>query len=321
MQLQLSQVIKNQMFEGYVLVKASEQRTSSNGSKFLDMTLGDVSGEFNAKMWDGTVAPPAAGTVIKIRAMMQEYNGRPQLRVDKLRPVTEKDNVDMSLLLPCAPYPPEDMLSVIRGRVERMRDEELKRLVTYRLDQCGEALMYYPAATRLHHAERSGLLHHTSTMLRMADAVCGVYTQLDGDLLAAGVILHDLCKITEIRADASGVAIDYSREGQLLGHIVRGVSELDKACEALSVREETRLMLEHMILSHHDLPEYGSPKPPMFPEAEVLHVLDLLDARMFEMDSALKNVAPGTFTERIWSLDRRLYRRERPPKNAEKGEE
>ncbi len=321
MQLQLSQVIKNQMFEGYVLVKASEQRTSSTGSKFLDMTLGDVSGEFNAKMWDGTVQPPAAGTVVKIRAMMQEYNNRPQLRVDKLRPVTEKDNVDMSLLLPCAPYPPEDMLSVIKSRVDRMQDEELKRLVTYRLDQCGEALMYYPAATRLHHAERSGLLHHTSTMLRMADAVCGIYTQLDGDLLAAGVILHDLCKITEIRADASGVAIDYSREGQLLGHIVRGVSELDKACEALSVREETRLMLEHMILSHHDLPEYGSPKPPMFPEAEVLHVLDLLDARMFEMDNALKNVAPGTFTERIWSLDRRLYRRERPPKNAEKSEE
>ena len=317
MQLQLSQVIKNQMFEGYVLVKASEQRTSSNGSKFLDMTLGDVSGEFNAKMWDGTVAPPAAGTVIKIRAMMQEYNNRPQLRVDKLRPVTEKDNVDMSLLLPCAPYPAEDMLSVIMSRVDSMQDEELKKLVNYRLAQCGEALRYYPAATRLHHAERSGLLHHTSTMLRMADAVCGVYTQLDSDLLAAGVILHDLCKITEIRADASGVAIDYSREGQLLGHIVRGVSELDKACEALSIREETRLMLEHMILSHHDLPEYGSPKPPMFPEAEVLHILDLLDARMFEMDSALKNVAPGTFTERIWSLERRLYRRERAPKAEE----
>ena len=80
-------------------------------------------------------------------------------------------------------------------------------------------------------------------------------------------------------------------------------------------------MLEHMILSHHDLPEYGSPKPPMFPEAEVLHILDLLDARMFEMDSALKNVAPGTFTERIWSLERRLYRRERAPKSTEKGEE
>ena len=317
----VSQFVKDSRFDGFLLVRAAEQRAASNGSKYLDMTLGDRTGEINAKMWDGTVQPPAAGTVVKIRAMMQEYNNRPQLRVDKLRPVTEKDNVDMSLLLPCAPYPPEDMLSVIKSRVERMKDEELKRLVTYRLDQCGEALMYYPAATRLHHAERSGLLHHTSTMLRMADAVCGVYTQLDGDLLAAGVILHDLCKITEIRADASGVAIDYSREGQLLGHIVRGVSELDKACEALSIREETRLMLEHMILSHHDLPEYGSPKPPMFPEAEVLHVLDLLDARMFEMDSALKNVAPGTFTERIWSLDRRLYRRERPSKTEEKSEE
>lgn len=311
MQLQLAQVIKNQMFEGYVLVRTSERRTSSNGSKFLDMTLGDVSGEFNAKMWDGTVQAPAPGTVIKIRAMMQEYNNHPQLRVDKLRPVTEKDDVDMSLLVPCAPYPPEDMLGIIRERVDRMKDAELRALVEYRLEQCGGALMYYPAATRLHHAERSGLLHHTSTMLRMADAVCGIYTQLDSDLLAAGVILHDLCKITEIRADESGVATDYSREGQLLGHIVRGVSELDKACEALSVREETRLMLEHMILSHHDLPEYGSPKPPMFPEAEVLHVLDLLDARMFEMGNALSGIAPGTFTDRIWSLERRLYRRER----------
>ncbi len=311
MQLQLAQVIKNQIFEGFVLVRTSEQRTSSNGSKFLDMTLGDVSGECNAKMWDGTVLPPAPGSVVKIRAMMQEYNNHPQLRVDKMRPVGDKDDVDMSLLVPCAPYPAEDMLSVIQERVNRMQDEELQAVVKARLEQCGGALMYYPAATRLHHAERSGLLHHTSTMLRMAEAVCAVYPTLDADLLAAGVILHDLCKITEIRADENGVAIDYSREGQLLGHIVRGVSELDKTCEALGVREETRVMLEHMILSHHDLPEYGSPKPPMFPEAEVLHVLDLLDARMFEMNNALSNVAPGAFTERIWSLDRRLYRREK----------
>ena len=146
MQIQLSRLIKNQMFEGFLLVKNSEQRTSSNGSKFLDMTLSDVSGEFNAKMWDGAVQPPKAGTVIKVRAMMNEYNGRPQLRVDKLRAVTDKDEVDMSLLVPCAPEAPDTMEGFIRERVAKIDDAELRKVVEYRLDEAGDALSYYPAA-------------------------------------------------------------------------------------------------------------------------------------------------------------------------------
>lgn len=315
MQNQLARLIKNQMFEGFLLVKNSEQRTSSNGSKFLDMTLADVSGEFNAKMWDGATQPPKPGSVVKVRAMMNEYNGRPQMRVDKLRPATDKDEVDMSLLVPCAPEAADTMESRIRQRVTKIEDNELRALVEYRLDEAGEALFYYPAAQKLHHAERSGLLHHTGTMLQMGDMVCDIYPTLDRDLLAAGVILHDLCKITELVADESGVVSDYSREGLLLGHLVQGVSVLMRACEKLGVREELKLMLSHMILSHHDLPEYGSPRRPMFPEAEVLHILDLLDARMFEMNYALNATAPGTFTERIWSLERKLYRREKPQKD------
>ena len=316
-QLQLARVMKNQIFEGFVLVRAAEQRTSSNGGKFLDMTLCDLSGEFNAKVWDGAAQPPKAGSVIKIRAMMQEYNNHPQLRVDKMRPAVEKDEVDMGMLVPCAPQPADDMLKEINARIDRMRDEDLQRVTRLRLSQCGGKLMYYPAATKLHHAERAGLLHHTSTMLRMADAVCQIYPTLDADLLAAGVILHDLCKIDEIKADESGMAAEYTREGQLLGHIVMGVSALAKACDEAGVKGEKKLMLQHMLLSHHDLPEYGSPKPPMFPEAEVLHVIDLLDARMFEMNRALDAINPGAFTERIWSLDRKLYRRAHPPVRKE----
>ena len=107
MQTQLAHLIKNQMFEGYLLVKGGEQRTSSNGSKFLDMTLADISAEVNAKMWDGNTPAPKCGQVIKVRAMMLEYNGRPQLRVDKLRPLEERDQVDMRLLVPCwrPPFP------------------------------------------------------------------------------------------------------------------------------------------------------------------------------------------------------------------------
>ena len=312
-QPQLGSMIKGQVFDGFLLVRQATQRTSSNGGKYLDMTLCDISGEVNAKMWDGLTPPPPAAQVIRVRGMMQEYNGRPQLRVDKMRLAVETDGVDMTALAPCAPEPPSEMLDYILNRVDAFADRELKDLVLMRLEECGDKLSYYPAASKLHHAERSGLLHHTSTMLRAAGAICEIYPTLDADLLAAGVVLHDLCKITEMKADEIGVVSDYTAEGMLIGHLVRGVAELDRCGRALKVRPELLMMLEHMILSHHDLPEYGSPKPPMFPEAEVLHVLDLLDARMFEMNRALQNAQPGGFTERIWSLERKLYRRKEAP--------
>ena len=308
-QAQLGSMIKGQVFDGYLLVRQAQQRTSANGNKYLDLTLCDISGEVNAKMWDGQTPPPAAASVIRLRGMMQEYNGHPQLRVDKLRPATESDDIDMALLAPCAPYPAADMLDYILNRVDAFSDRELKELVLMRLEECGDKLTYYPAASRLHHAERSGLLHHTSTMLRAAGAICEIYPTLDADLLAAGVILHDLCKVTEMEADEIGAVSDYTPQGMLVGHLVQGVAELDRCGRQLRVNPELLMMLEHMILSHHDKPEFGSPKPPMFPEAEVLHTLDLLDARMFEMNRELKNARPGGFTERIWSLDRKLYRR------------
>ena len=308
-QPQLALMIKGQMFDGYLLVRSAAQRTSSNGSKYLDLTLCDISGDVNAKFWDSLTPPPAVATVIRIRGMMQEYNNRAQLRIDKMREITEADDIDMSALTPVAPYPPKQMLDEISDCIDEMKDEQLRILLRSRLHECGEQLSYYPAATKLHHAERSGLLHHTTTMLKAAKAICGIYPTLDIDLLCAGVILHDLCKIKEINADELGMATDYTREGNLIGHLVMGVAELHRLGKQLGVRDELLMLLEHMILSHHDLPEYGSPKPPMFPEAEVLHVLDLLDARMFEMKRELANVQPGSFTERVWSLDRRLYRR------------
>ena len=305
----LAEMIKGQMFDGFLLTRTATQRTSSNGSKFLDMTLCDISGEVNAKMWDSYTPAPNVADVLRVRGMMTEYNGKPQLRVDKMRVAAETDDFDMSALAPCAPRPAAEMLDFILNRVDAFRDPELKQLVLTRLEECGDKLNYYPAASKLHHAERSGLLHHTSTMLRMAGHVCEVYPTLDSDLLAAGVILHDLCKISEMDSDEIGMVSDYTAEGMLIGHLVQGVAELARLGRNLGVKKETMLLLEHMILSHHDLPEYGSPKKPMFPEAEVLHVLDLLDARMFEMNRALATTQPGAFTDRIWSLDRKLYRR------------
>ena len=299
---------KDLKFEGFLLVHTSEQRASSNGSKYLDMTLCDRTGEMNAKMWDGTVTPPKVGGVVKVRAQVTEYNGRLQLRVNKVREA-EEGEYDLSFLVPCAPYPARDMLKEITDTVDAMGNTVLQKLVRGMLELAGDKLMYYPAAQRLHHAERSGLLHHTSSMLRLAKAVVTVYPWLDKELLYAGVIVHDLSKIREMKSDESGNVNDYTTEGLLLGHLVRGVTQVREAARRANLPEDEEyvLLLEHMVISHHGEAEFGSPRPPMFPEAEMLHWIDLVDARMNEMNGILRRTPAGAFSEKIWSLDRRVY--------------
>ena len=303
----IASLVKDDKFTGFVLVRMAEQRQSAKGDKYLDMTLGDNTGDLNAKMWDGRIEPPQVGSVIKVKTTVQEYNGRLQLRVEQMRKPTEQDDVDMSRLMLCAPEKPEDMLRQIYDAIDRMKTPDLQKLLREMLSACGDKLSYYPAAQRLHHAERSGLLHHTTSMLRAAEAILGVYPFLDADLLIAGVIAHDLSKTREMLSDEAGNVRDYSAEGLLLGHLVRGVTEVRAAAERAGVDGEYVLLLEHMVISHHGTPEFGSPRPPMFPEAEVLHMIDDLDAKMNEMEGIMKRTPAGAFSEKIWSLDRRLY--------------
>ena len=298
---------KDDRFIGFLLVRMAEQRQSSKGDKYLDMTLGDATGDLNAKVWDGKAVPPQVSTVIKVQATAQEYNGRMQLRVERLRAVTPQDEVDMSALTLCAPEAPEAMLAEINGTVDAMQNDDLKKILREMIGACGEKLVYYPAAQRLHHAERSGLLHHTVSMLRTAKAILPIYPFLDADLLLAGVIAHDLSKTAEMQSDNLGNVKDYTTEGLLLGHLVRGVTEVRLAAERAGVSGEYVLLLQHMVISHHGEAEFGSPRPPMFPEAEALHMIDDLDAKMNEMEGVMKRTPKGAFSEKIWSLDRRLY--------------
>lgn len=180
-QQRVCDLTKDQRFEGFLLVRTSDQRTGGNGAKYLDMNLADRTGEINAKVWDGNVPPPAPGTVVKVRGGTLEYNGRLQLRVEKLRTVADGDEVDMSSLTPCAPEAPESMLAEIEAAVDAFQSEPLRRLTRELLRRFDEKLRYYPAAQRIHHAERSGLLHHTTGMLRTARAIIQVYPWLNSD--------------------------------------------------------------------------------------------------------------------------------------------
>ena len=201
------------------------------------------------------------------------------------------------------------MYRYILDAANAIGDPDMKKVALKVLTDNKDRLMYYPAASRNHHAEYGGLLWHMKRMLANGVSMCGVYEFLNKDLVVTGVIIHDIEKLNEIDASELGIASGYSRKGQLLGHITQGATLIDEISKELGIPEEKAVMLEHMILSHHYEPEFGSPKKPMFPEAEILHYLDIIDARMFDMEEALDTVEPGSFTERVRTLDnRRLYK-------------
>lgn len=312
----------------FFMVKASAIKTGANGKQYLDITLGDNSGEVSAKKWDVSEEEHTrlnaikVKDIIKVKALVTEWAGQLQLRIQRIRPAAEADGQEIGDFLKAAPEDPQAMYTYILTVAEKLRDEDLRKLCVKILTENRERLLYYPAAQKNHHAQLGGLLYHTKRMLMTGERVCQVYTNLNADFVLAGVILHDMEKLNEIEAGSDGIATGYSFEGQMLGHIVQGVKMIDRETEALDFPREKAIMLEHMILAHHYEPEYGSPKKPLFPEAEVLHYLDILDARMFDMQAALENTEPGQFSEKVRTLDnRRLYKPEFAAKEKETASE
>ncbi len=311
----IGQLRTDDEIQDFFMVKAIAIKIGSNKKQYLDMVLCDKTGELTAKKWDVADAELPAlneigeSDVIKLKGTVTEWNGMRQLRVLKLRKSVPEDNVELMDYIKAAPEKAEDMYGFIVDKAGEMKDAELKKLCLRVLEDNREKLMYYPAAAKNHHAELAGLLYHMKRMLMTAERICEVYPNLNRDLVVAGVIVHDMEKLNEIEADTLGMASGYSFEGQLLGHLVQGIKSIDRLTEEIGVGREKAIMLEHMILSHHYEPDFGSPKKPLFPEAEILHYLDMIDARMYDMQEALDATFPGEFSDRVWTLDnRKLYK-------------
>ena len=303
---------KGLTFTGFFLIKTAAIKNSSNStSQYGDYTLADDTGEINAKLWDVAEPEscPQAGNVVKIQGMVNEYQNKLQVRIDRFRDAVPSDPINPSELVPAAPMSGEDLFAAVWQYAGRIRHEKLMELIMTVLEENKERLLIWPAAVRNHHSIRSGLLYHTLTMLRTADGILKVYTYLQSDLIYAGAILHDLAKIFELSSANTGIATDYTRNGMLLGHIVQGILYVEKTAERIGLDPKVTTLLQHMLLAHHYEPEYGSPRRPMFPEAEILHYLDIIVARMFDMHKALDDTKEGAFSEKLWTLhNRQLYR-------------
>lgn len=294
--------------DGFCLVKSVEVKTSSKGDTYLDFTLGDSTGEINGKLWRYSAAEHGeykANDIVKIRGTISQYNGADQLRIERIRPTIESDNVHIEDFVRTSGYSSEQMYNELMNIANGFTDNNLKLIVTTMLADNRENLLFWPAAFKLHHALRGGLLMHTLSIVRLCEGVCGVYPFIDRELLLAGAMLHDISKIDEFDVNEAGIADGYTIEGNLLGHIAMGATKIDKYAEKLGVDRRVSVLLQHMILSHHGEPEFGAVVRPMFIEAEVLSELDLMDARIYEMREAVQGAGPNDFSNRVWALDNR----------------
>ena len=218
----------------FFIAKNPGIRIGSNQKMYFDITLADKTGEVNGKKWDVSEAESAVlsaiaeGDVVKIKASVTEWNGVKQLRIGKIRKLAASDDVDMNDLVKAAPEDALAMYTYILEKANAIADPGLKAMAATFLTENKERLLYYPAASRNHHAEFAGLLYHIKRMLAMGIRACEVYTNLDRDWVVCGVILHDMEKLNEIESNELGISPGYSFEGKMLGHIAQGIKAVDR---------------------------------------------------------------------------------------------
>jgi 3'-5' exoribonuclease len=300
-------------FDGFFLVLAKQQRTTKTNKPYLNLILGDKTGQLEGRVWelgDPRIAKDFdKGDIVKARGSASRFDDRLQMKIDQLR-LAQTGEVDKSDLLPSTTYDVKALWAQLVLSVESLTNPDLKRLLNSILGDpaIAEAFREAPAARQLHHAWLGGLLEHVVSLLNLADRVAAHYPLLDRDLLLTGVVLHDLGKIRELSWE---IGFDYTIEGTLLGHIQMGIDMVEKAIAGLpNFPARLRTLVLHMILSHHGKLEFGSPKLPMIPEALVLNFVDDLDAKMQAMSSEFdkclrEGKSPDELTGKVWSLDNR----------------
>ena len=308
--MNFKEIGNNGLVEGYAVIKQCDKKMAKNGNAYLDLVLSDKEGEIFAKLWDYNEVSHGkydADMFVKVRGQISQYNGHDQLRIERIRPVIEDDGVDVGDYVKSADYSGEDMFNHLVSLVNVFKDEDLKKIVSYLLNDNKEKMLYFPAAFRLHHAIRCGLLMHTTSIVKLCEGVCKVYPFVNRELLISGAILHDIAKTVEFDVGETGIASGYTVEGNLIGHLVMGAMMVKEAANKLAIDNEKSLLLQHMIISHHGVPEFGAAVRPLFLEAELLSQLDSMDATVYEIMDAVSNVEQGEFTNRLWALDDRKF--------------
>ena len=301
---------ENKVITSSFVVVSKQVKPKKTGEPYLALTLGDRTGQIEAKMWDNVEDAIDAfeqEDFIKVKGLLNKYKNRFQITIHKIRKLIESE-VDFADYLPKTTKDIGELWQTLAGFVAGFQNAHLKALVeAFMADpEIAEAYRNAPAAKSLHHACIGGLLEHVVALFRSCDLMCRNYPQINRDLLLAGAFLHDIGKIHELTYNRS---FSYTTRGQLLGHMIIELEMLQgKLAQVPGFPEELKVLVEHLIISHHGEYEFGSPKLPMFPEALMLHYLDDLDSKMEAMRAQFEREAgvEGAWTGYNPSLGRPL---------------
>lgn len=281
-QPELKQLGYGEAFTGFYALRRAEKR-DYQGKCYLTFEFGDSSGRFAGVYWGDDALNKcdslSKAAVVKIQGVMNEYKGRPQIKVFEIRAARD-DEFDPNILLPDADITQEDLAESIQNIVDTIEDKSLKKLLRYFFEEADFLTKFTsaPAGKLWHGAYVGGLAEHTLNVAKICSQVSSLFGLCRHDLLVTGALLHDIGKIDELFGEA---AFDYTVEGRLIGHITLGERMLSQAVESMeNFPRETAAELSHMILSHHGGPEMGSPVPPKTIEAAILHHADFMESQV-----------------------------------------
>ncbi len=309
----ISELAEGERVISQFLVQSKQLLTTKSGKPYISMILQDRTGRVSAKVWDSALEffdTFKVNDVIKIDGNIELYNKELQVVVRRLRPAGA-DEVDLADFLPRSENDMGQKFEELREYAGKISNQYLKALLEKFFDDADfvKKFMDAPAARNIHHVYVGGLLEHTLSTVRLCEYLSSHYPTLDSDLLLTMAILHDIGKVDELQVTPS---ISYTEQGNLLGHIIIGIQLIDeKIAQIPEFPPKLRMLVEHMVLSHHGQSEWGSPRPPMILEAEILHRADDLDVKVDIFTRALSDdrdpESPWTAYQK--SLERILYKK------------
>jgi 3'-5' exoribonuclease len=304
--LYAADIRENQLVDALFLVASKNHGVTKGGRSYLTLRLLDRSGEIEARVWeraDDLGRGFDKNDFVRVRGQATLYQGKIQIRVQDVMRVDET-KIAAEDFLPRSATDPEAMLDELQAILRGIKNPHLLALAEacFADEELMRLLKQAPGAKTIHHPYLSGLLEHTLSLLKLIQKVVENYRGIDVDLLLIGGFLHDIGKVFEFTFDR---AIDYTDEGQLLGHLVMEVELVERKVAGIAdFPAELAMLVKHMLVSHHGAYEFGSPKLPQTLEAVILHSLDDLDGKIQAIQN-LPEKEPGS----RWTVFHRAYGR------------
>lgn len=290
-------------------------KTAKTGSSYHEVTLADATDDFKARVFNDSPNKPIllalkAGSIVRVAGSVGEYMGRPDLKMDTIAPLTDAEKSDptiMGRLTPVSQQDPVKMQAELLAIISRIPHEALRATVESVLAEHGERFYEAVAALGMHHAYRHGLLEHTLRMAKCAEALLPLYPKVDHSLAVAGTVLHDMGKVQEYSRLEPGMAkAGFTRAGNLHGHLVLGAFMVRAHGTKVGLEASLLERLEHILLSHHTLREYGACTTPATPEAVFVARIDDMDAKLSAVEEELRKAPPGVEFTQLRAIDGQL---------------